>query len=61
VRFAPMDYTHLARNTPYATQEKIMLDRAQSLQNPILNWRRAIHQYPEIGFAETRTAALVTD
>ncbi len=38
-----------------------MLDRAQSLQNPILNWRRAIHQYPEIGFAETRTAALVTD
>ena len=38
-----------------------MLDRAHAIQDQILNWRRAIHQHPEVGFAETRTAALVAD
>ena len=38
-----------------------MLDRAQAIQDQLVTWRRAIHQYPEIGFTETRTAALVAD
>ncbi len=38
-----------------------MLDRAHAIQDQIINWRRAIHQHPEVGFAETRTASLVAD
>jgi len=38
-----------------------MLERAQAIQDQIVQWRRAIHQYPEVGFDETRTAALVAD
>jgi amidohydrolase len=38
-----------------------VLDRAQAIQDQLVKWRRAIHQYPEIGFTETRTAALVAD
>jgi len=38
-----------------------VLDRAQAIQDQLVTWRRAIHQYPEIGFTETRTAALVAD
>jgi len=38
-----------------------MLQHAQAIQEQLVKWRRAIHQYPEIGFTETRTAALVAD
>lgn len=38
-----------------------MLDRAQAIQDQLVKWRRAIHQYPEVGFTETRTAGLVAD
>jgi len=38
-----------------------MLARARAIQNQLVQWRRAIHQYPEVGFTETRTAALVAD
>jgi len=38
-----------------------MLDRAQAIQDQLTQWRRAIHQHPEVGFAETHTAALVAD
>jgi len=38
-----------------------MLQRAQALQDQLIRWRRAFHQHPEVGFAETRTAALVAD
>jgi amidohydrolase len=36
-----------------------MLDRARSMQEQLTCWRREIHLYPELGFRETRTAALV--
>jgi amidohydrolase len=38
-----------------------MLKRAESIQDQLVQWRRAIHQHPEVGFTETHTAALVAD
>jgi amidohydrolase len=37
----------------------MMLERAHSLAGQLSAWRREIHMYPELGFQETRTAALV--
>jgi amidohydrolase len=39
----------------------MMLDRAQSIADQLIQWRRQIHMHPELGFQETRTAALVAD
>jgi amidohydrolase len=36
-----------------------MLNRAQQIQDQLVRWRRDIHSHPELGFHETRTAALV--
>jgi amidohydrolase len=36
-----------------------MLDRAVQIQEQLTLWRREIHMHPELGFHETRTAALV--
>lgn len=36
-----------------------MLERATRLQDQLIAWRREIHRHPELGFHETRTAALV--
>jgi amidohydrolase len=38
-----------------------MLQRAQAIKDQIVGWRRVFHQHPEVGFAETRTAALIAD
>lgn len=38
-----------------------MLERAERLQDQLVAWRRDIHSHPELGFRETRTAALVAD
>ncbi len=38
-----------------------MLHKAQALQPQLSTWRRDLHQHPELGFAETRTAALAAD
>ncbi len=35
--------------------------QAQTLQPKVLRWRRDIHQHPELGNRETRTAKLVAD
>jgi amidohydrolase len=36
-----------------------MLDRARAIEEQLVRWRRDIHAHPELGFEETRTAALV--
>ena len=38
-----------------------MLDKAQTLSAELIRLRRDIHQHPELGFEEFRTAALVAD
>ena len=38
-----------------------MLDRAKALQEDLVCWRRTIHQYPELGFQEFKTAELVAE
>ncbi len=36
-----------------------LLDQAKSIHQDIRNWRRTIHQYPELGYTEKRTGQLV--
>jgi amidohydrolase len=38
-----------------------MLKCAQEIEDQLVQWRRAIHQHPEVSFTETHTAALVAD
>jgi amidohydrolase len=38
-----------------------MLERAREIEAQMVNWRRSIHMHPELGFKETKTAALVAE
>ncbi|MDX1654074.1 MAG: M20/M25/M40 family metallo-hydrolase, partial [Candidatus Competibacteraceae bacterium] len=44
------------------TLEQADIDQAvMAIESKVIDWRRDIHQYPELGNRETRTAALVAD
>ncbi len=47
----------MSNHAPSAKNE--LLTQARALHEQIRAWRRAIHRYPEPGFTETRTAALI--
>jgi amidohydrolase len=38
-----------------------MLEKAKAIQDQLIAWRRDFHMHPELGFQETRTAAIVAD
>jgi metal-dependent amidase/aminoacylase/carboxypeptidase family protein len=38
-----------------------MLNRARKIEQQLINWRREIHQQPELGFEEFKTAELVAE
>lgn len=42
-------------------QRTEVADAAQRLQGRVVEWRRDIHQHPELGNRETRTAALIAE
>jgi amidohydrolase len=44
-----------------ARPENSMLERATKIEDQLVSWRRDIHMHPELGFEETRTAALVAE
>ncbi|RYG85871.1 amidohydrolase, partial [bacterium] len=44
-----------------ATLEADVRSRASAVEQKVIAWRRDIHQHPELGDQETRTAQLVAD
>lgn len=53
----------MAMATPAAAQsfDKAVFDAASKVQPKVVEWRRDIHQNPELGNSEVRTAKLVAD
>lgn len=47
--------------TPSSPWKDDVFQRAQELETKLIAWRRDIHQNPELGESETRTAKLVAD
>ncbi|MPR02390.1 amidohydrolase [Pseudomonas sp. MAFF 212408] len=50
-----------AHAQPASTLEEQAYNRAAAVENKLIEWRRDIHQHPELGEQETRTAKLVAD
>jgi amidohydrolase len=38
-----------------------MIKEAEAIQDQIVNWRRQIHQNPELGFEEQQTGKLISE
>jgi len=53
----------LAMATPAAAQsfDAAVFAKAKAVQPKVVAWRRDIHEHPELGNNEVRTAALVAD
>jgi amidohydrolase len=51
----------LAENVEVPSLEAHVRSRAASIEEKVIGWRRDIHQHPELGDQETRTAKLVAD
>src|SRR5690349_20686156 len=48
----------LAENAPLEAEVR---RRTEAVENKVITWRRDIHQHPELGDQEKRTAKLVAD
>ena len=44
---------------PQSVSRAMLAERARALQDQMIEWRRKIHRYPELGFQEFQTAATV--
>lgn len=49
-----------AQTTPSSLEEQIRKD-SSAIESQLIDWRRDIHQHPELGDQETRTARLVAE
>lgn len=50
----------LATFSAYGAPSTVNIDKqVKSVEQKVIDWRRDIHQHPELGNRETRTAALV--
>lgn len=49
-----------AQTTPSSLEEQIRKD-SSAIESQLIDWRRDIHQHPELGEQETRTARLVAE
>lgn len=67
LRFAPLSFALLAcagianAQDASAPQRPEVAAAADQLESKVVAWRRDIHQHPELGNRETRTAALVAE
>jgi amidohydrolase len=50
-----------AQAQPASALEEQAYNRAAAIEHKLIEWRRDIHQHPELGDQETRTASLVAD
>lgn len=48
-------------SAPHSLSTSRVRPAIQALQDEIVAWRRHLHQYPELGFAEVKTARFITD
>ncbi|BDT57852.1 hypothetical protein MasN3_13460 [Massilia varians] len=58
---AAMVLSHTANAAEPSAGEQQIRQRAAAVEPQLIKWRRDIHQHPELGNQETRTAKLVAD
>jgi amidohydrolase len=56
-----LGFVGAAQAQPPSALETQAYSRAAAVEQKLIEWRRDIHQHPELGDQETRTAALVAD
>ena len=53
-----IDYTQAQQESPFSSELQNLIE---SVEDKVIEWRRDIHQHPELGNREFRTAAVVAD